>query len=56
MFTRMLALSLGSGLPAYMAWEAGRPYGILTGFLCSNVAFAIGWYCSRRFVRDHLNL
>jgi len=30
--------------------------GLLPGFLCANVAFAIGWYLSRKFVREHLDL
>ena len=56
MLTRFLALSLGSGLPAYAGWAIGRPHGIMAGFLCANLAFAVGWYYSRRFVRDHLDL
>jgi len=56
MLTRMLAVSLGSSLPAYAAWELTRPLGILAGFFFANVAFAVGWYYSRKFVRDHLDL
>ena len=55
MLTRLLALSLGSGLPAWAGWTLGRPHGILAGFLCANVAFAVGWYLSRKFVREHLD-
>ena len=55
MLTRLLVLALGSGLPAWAGWSLGRPHGILTGFLCANVAFATGWYLSRKFVREHLD-
>lgn len=53
--TRFLAVALGSALPAWAGWVAGRPHGVLVGFLCANLAFAAGWYLSRRFVRDHLD-
>jgi len=56
MLTRFLAVALGSGLPAWAAWVAARPYGILTAFLLADVAFAVGWYYSRKFVREHLDL
>jgi hypothetical protein len=56
MLTRMLVISLGSCLPAYAGWSFGRPHGLLVGFLCANVAFAIGWYYSRKFVRENLDL
>jgi len=56
MLTRMLVVTLGSGLPAYAGWSIGRPHGLLIGFLAANLAFALGWYYSRKFVREHLDL
>jgi hypothetical protein len=56
MMTRLVVLVLGSGLPAWVGWSFGSGAGILEGFLCANVGFAIGWYYSRKFVREHLDL
>jgi len=56
MLTRFLAIALGSSLPAWAGWRLGSPHGMLIGFLYANVAFALGWYYSRKFVRDHLDL
>jgi len=53
---RLMVLAIGSGLPAYGGWVACSPYGILPGFLAANVAFAAGWYVSRRFVANYLDL
>jgi len=55
MMTRLVVLVLGGVLPAWAGWSLGRGFGILAGFLCANVAFAIGWYYSRKFVREHLD-
>jgi len=56
MLTRMLVLALGTGLPAYAGWSIGRPHGLLIAFLGGNLAFALGWYYSRKFVREHLDI
>jgi hypothetical protein len=53
---RFMVLAIGSGLPAYGAWTVCQPYGVLPGFLAANVAFALGWFVSRRFVADFLDL
>lgn len=53
---RTMVLALGSAGPAYMAWEVCHPYGALSGFLAANVAFALGWYMSRRFVASFLDV
>ncbi len=53
---RFFVLALGSGLPAWWAWTLARDYGLLAGFLSANVAFAVGWYVSRKFIHDHLDL
>jgi hypothetical protein len=55
MMTRVAVLAIGSGLPAWAGWSLGHGAGPLSGFLCANAAFAIGWYLSRKFVRDHLD-
>lgn len=53
--TRNLALALGSGLPAWAGWTLGEPNGIMTGYWLAVLGFAIGWYFSRRFVREYLD-
>jgi len=46
---------VGSGLPGWLGWVVGREFGVLGAFVCANLAFAIGWFYSRKFVRDHLD-
>jgi hypothetical protein len=53
---RFTVLAIGSGLPAYGAWNLCQPYGVLPGFLAAIVGFAIGWYVSRRFAASFLDL
>ncbi len=55
MLTRLLALTLGSALPAWAGWTVGSSWGVLAGFLCANICFAGGWFLSRKFVRNHLD-
>jgi hypothetical protein len=56
MLTRLLVLALGSGVPAWAGWTLASQQGLLQGFLAANVCFAGGWYVSRKFVREHLDL
>jgi len=51
-----MAVALGSGLPAYLAWLSTEPQSIMVRFWATLVAFSLGWYLSRRFVRNHLDL
>ena len=53
--TKLLVVALTSGIAAWGGWSLGERWGILSGFLCANVGLAIGWYYSRRFVREHLD-
>jgi hypothetical protein len=55
MNSRIIVLALGSGLPGWLGWVVGREFGVLGAFVCANLAFAIGWFYSRKFVRDHLD-
>ena len=52
----MMAVAIGSGLPAYLAWSFTEPQSIMVRFWVTLVAWSLGWYLSRRFVRDHLDL
>ena len=56
MMTRLLVLALGSVLPAWAGWTVASQHAVLSGFLAANVCFAGGWYLSRKFVREHLDL
>ena len=51
-----MAVALGSGVPAYMAWSATEGQSIMVRFWATLVVWSVGWYVSRRFVRDHLDL
>jgi hypothetical protein len=53
--TRFLCVALGAGLAAWAGWRLGAGAGILPAFLCANLGLAIGWYYSRRFVRNNLD-
>ena len=53
--TKLLVLGLGSGLPAWAGWTLGRPSGIMSGYWLAVVSFAVGWYFSRKLVRDFLD-
>ena len=55
MLTRGLLVSWGSLGPAWVAWELFSSRGIMVGFLCALIAFALGWYLSRQFVSKHLD-
>lgn len=52
----MLVLSIGTGLPAYLAFELLEEREIMTRFWGTLVVFAAGWFVTRTFVRDHLDL
>ena len=52
---KTLTLMLGSGLPAWAAWSYGLAHGIMAAWWMAVVAFSLGWYVSRRFVRDYLD-
>jgi len=56
MMSRLMVLVLGSGLPGWAGWIVARDAGVLVAFLSANVCFAAGWYFSRKFVRNHLDL
>jgi hypothetical protein len=56
MFTRLLVLALGSGLPGWSGWIIAGELGVLQGFIVATLCFAGGWYLSRKFVREHLDL
>jgi hypothetical protein len=53
--TKILAVALGSSLPAYLAWSLTEPHSIMIRFWVTLGAWALGWYLSRRFVRNHLD-
>jgi hypothetical protein len=55
MFTRLLVLVLGSGLPGWSGWIVASEFGVLPGFIAANLCFAGGWYLSRKFVHEHLD-
>ena len=52
--TKLLCLVLGSALPAWVGWSLGESGGIMSGYWLAVIGFALGWYLSRKFVRDYL--
>ncbi len=56
MLTGLFVVALGSGASAWLGWSLAGDLGILERYLCANVGFAFGWYFSRKFVREHLDL
>jgi len=52
----MLVLSLGTGLPAYLVFGLLEERDMMIRFWGTLIAFAAGWYVSRSFVRNHLDL
>lgn len=51
----MLAVAIGSSLPAYLVWEATGAQSIMVRFWVTLIAWGLGWYASRRFVRTYLD-
>ena len=52
---KTLTLALGSGLSAWLGWSLGHSYGIMIGYWLAVMGFALGWYYTRRFVREYLD-
>ena len=52
---KMLAVVIGSSLPAYLAWEATGDQSVMVRFWAALIAWGLGWYLSRRFARTHLD-
>lgn len=53
---KIMAVAIGSSLPAYLVWSMTEPQTIMIRFWATLVAWSLGWYVSRRFVRNHLDL
>jgi len=54
--TKFMVLALGSGLPAYLVFQALAEQGLMIRFWGTLISFAVGWYLSRSFVRNYLDL
>lgn len=54
--TKFMVIALGSGLPAYLVYQALEDRDLMIRFWGTLVTFAAGWYVSRSFVRNHLDL
>ncbi len=54
--TKIMVVAVGSGLPAYLVFQALADQGLMIRFWGTLVSFAAGWYLSRAFVRNHLDL
>jgi hypothetical protein len=53
---KFMVVALGSGLPAYLVFQALQDQELMIRFWGTLIAYAIGWYASRSFVRNHLDL
>jgi hypothetical protein len=51
-----MVVSMGSGIPSLIAWNQTETFGLMTQFWSALGFGAIGWYLSRRFVQEHLDL
>ncbi len=54
--TKFMVVALGSGLPAYLVFQGLLDQSMMIRFWGTLVTFAAGWYLSRAFVRNHLDL
>lgn len=54
--TKLLVLALGSGLPAYGVFHLFGEQHLMLRFWATLLVFALGWWVSRTFVRNHLDL
>ena len=54
--TKVMVLGLGSGLPAYLVFGLLQEQDLMIRFWGTLVAFAVGWWVSRTFVRNYLDL
>ena len=54
--TKVMVLGLGSGLPAYLVFGLLQEQDLMIRFWGTLVAFALGWWVSRTFVRNYLDL
>lgn len=53
---KAMVVSLGSGLPASLVFQALAEHSLMIRFWATLIAFAVGWYVSRTFVRKYLDL